>query len=61
VPFHGVETMGVVVQIGGTATGQPLALIGGGSVTFTEVSRQNGGRVRGRWQGLVAPVPIPEP
>ena len=61
VPFHGVETMGVVVQIGGTATGQPLALIGGGSVTLTEVSRENGGRVRGHWKGFVAPVPMPAP
>jgi len=61
VPFHGVETMGVVVQIGGVGTGTPLALVGGGSVTFTEVSRENGGRVRGHWQGLVAPVPLPEP
>lgn len=61
VPFHGVETMGVVVQLGGPAAGQPLSLIGGGSVTLTEVSRENGGRVRGHWQGLVAPVPQPEP
>jgi hypothetical protein len=59
VPFHGVETMGVVVQLGGVGTGTPIALLGGGSVTLTEVSRENGGRVRGRWHGFVAPVPTP--
>jgi spore coat protein H len=61
VTFHGTETMGVVVQIGGVGVGQPLALIGGGSVTLTEVSRENGGRVRGHWKGFVAPLPQPEP
>ena len=61
VPFHGVEAMGVVVQLGGAAAGQPLSLIGGGSVTLTEVSRENGGRVRGHWRGFVAAVPLPAP
>ncbi len=61
VPFHGVETMGIAIQVGGVGTGTPLAMLGGGSVTLTEVSRENGGRVRGRWQGFVAPVPTPQP
>jgi hypothetical protein len=61
VPFHGIETMGVVVQLGGSGAGTPAALIGGGSITLTEVSRENGGRVRGHWNGFVAAVPLPAP
>jgi hypothetical protein len=53
--------MGVVIQIGGVGIGTPLAMLGGGSVTLTEASRANGGRVRGHWQGFVAPVPTPQP
>jgi hypothetical protein len=61
VPFHGIETMGVVVQLGGAGPGAPLALVGGGSITLTEVSRENGGRVRGHWKGFVATVPQAAP
>lgn len=55
VPFHGVETMGVVVSLADQRT---LGLIGEGSITLTEVGRQNGDRVRGRWEGFVAEPPI---
>jgi hypothetical protein len=54
VPFHGVETMGALVSL---ANGQLLALVGGGTVTLTEVGREDGDRVRGRWDGFVGVVP----
>jgi len=58
IPFHGVETFGAILN---AATGLPLALIGGGSITLTEVNRENGAPVRGRWEGLVAPLPASVP
>jgi hypothetical protein len=55
-PFHGIETFGVVAQVG-PGGGRPLALIGGGTLTITEAGRKNGEPVRGRWEGYVAPFP----
>jgi hypothetical protein len=46
--------MGALVSL---ANGQLLALVGGGTVTLTEVGRENGDRVRGRWDGFVGVVP----
>ncbi len=57
VSFHGIETFGVVVQTAGAGGPRPLGLIGGGTVTFTEVGRKNGDPVRGRWEGFVVPMP----
>jgi hypothetical protein len=59
VSFHGIETFGVVVQTAGAGGPRPLALIGGGTVTFTEVGRRNGDPVRGRWEGHVVPLTPP--
>jgi len=61
VSFHGIETFGVVVQTAGAGGARPLALIGGGTVTFTEVGRKNGDPVRGRWEGYVVPFTPPGP
>ncbi len=54
VVFHGVETFGVVAQP--EPGGGLLAFIGGGTLTFTEVGRQNGDPVRGHWEGHLAPL-----
>ena len=60
VPFHGVETMAIVLQLS-PDDGDPtiLGFVGRGTVTFTEVGRQNGEPVRGHWEGFLAPFGAP--
>jgi hypothetical protein len=55
IPFHGVETMGVVQVATDGGDDTILGFIGRGSITFTEAGRQNGDPVRGHWEGFLSP------
>ena len=61
VSFHGVETLGVVLQIGPEGRETLLGFIGEGMVTLSEVGRKNGDPVRVHWEGFLAPFGAPPP
>ncbi|MBW1900361.1 MAG: hypothetical protein JRJ20_01870, partial [Deltaproteobacteria bacterium] len=57
VPFHGVETFGVVILVESVGNEKMLGFIGGGSIVFTSVGTDNGDVIEGSFSGLFAPRP----
>jgi spore coat protein CotH len=51
VPLHGVETVGILVQVGGTGTPRPLGMVSKGAIVFDEAGAALGEAVVGSLQG----------